>query len=204
MRTRALLASLATVTSLASGCGSGGTPHTSDSSPSAQQSSGMPDGHESGHDISADEMAAMSGPSKAAAMICSDEIQTVVQQTFDLARRPTPIRVWSANGLRLACSYRLPGGTVRMTVQDAPDERTGRPSFKRLRAKLPGATRIRGVQNLGFPAYETSNGSVIFLKDGKTLRADASDLDRDGLPAGFSKDEAAYAVAAAVIACWTE
>jgi hypothetical protein len=199
MKTRALLVSLATVSLLASACSSGDASGSADPSPAAHSSSGM-----SGHDMSAAEMAAMGGPSAAARMICSDEIRLVLQRTFNLTRLPTPARSWSANNLTLSCSYRLPGGTLRMTVQDAPDARTGRPHFERLRADLPGATPLRGVQSLGFPAFETRSGSVVFLKDGKTLRVDASDLATDGLPAGFTRSEAAYGVAAAVIACWTE
>jgi hypothetical protein len=199
MNARALLVSVATVSLLASACASGDAARSSDPSPAAHSSS-----RASGHHMSADEMAAMTGPSKAAAMICSDEIRSVLQRTFDLARRPTPTRSWSADNLTLACTYRLPGGTLRMTVQDAPDQRTGRPYFQRLRGGLSGVTPIRGVQALGFPAFETRSGSVVFLKDGKTLRVDASRLDRSGLPAGFTRAETAYGVAAAVIACWTE
>jgi hypothetical protein len=197
MNSRALLVTAATVCLLASGCGS--APPSSDASPSAHPSSGT-----SGHDMSVEEMGAMAGPSPAAAMICSDEIRSVVQRTFHLARRPVPTRRWSAANLTLACGYRLPAGTLRMTVQDARDERTGRPYFRRLRSDLPGATPIRGVQSLGFPAFETRSGSVVFLKDGKTLRVDASGIVAHGLPAGFTRAETAYGVAAAVIACWTE
>jgi hypothetical protein len=156
-----------------------------------------------GH-MSPQEMAAMNGPSTSASMICSDEIASTVKRTFALARRPTTTRTWSMTDLTFACTYRLPGGALRMTVQDAPDAMTGRPYYHSLRTRLAGARTIRGVQSLGFPAFETPGGDVAFLKDGKTLRVDASDVSRSALRAGFSRQEASYAVAAAVIACWTE
>jgi hypothetical protein len=154
--------------------------------------------------MSPEEMAAMDGPSTSARMICGDEIASSVKRTFTLTRRPPATRSWSVNDLTFACTYRLPGGDLRMTVQDARDKMTGRSSFDRLRSRLTGATTIRGVQSLGFPAFETPSGNVAFLKDGKTLRVDASDLPRSALPTGFTRQQAAYGVAAAVIACWTE
>ena len=199
MKTRALLASMTATCLLASACSSGDATRSSTTAPAEHSSTGM-----SGHHMSADEMAAMRGPSQPAAMICSDEIRSAVQRTFHLTGRPTPTRRWSANDLTLTCNYSLPAGMLRMSVLDAPNERTGRPRFRRLRATLPGSSTIRGVPSFGFPAFETRSGNVVFLKDGKTLRVDASNLTRGGLPAGFTRTEAAYGVAAAVIACWTE
>jgi hypothetical protein len=198
MKTRALLVSVAAVSLLASACGS--VDMRPASAPAAQSSSSMAG---MGH-MSPEEMAAMRGPSTSAAMICSDEIASAVKRTFALTRRPTTTRSWSMTDLTFACTYRLPGGALRMTVQDAPDTMTGRPYFHSLRTRLAGATTIRGVQSLGFPAFETPGGDVAFLKDGKTLRVDASDVSRSALPTGFTRQQAAYAVAAAVVACWTE
>jgi hypothetical protein len=204
MKTRELLVTVATVSLLASGCSAGDAAGSSDQSTGTHSSGAQASSGTTGHHMTPEEMTAMAGPSRAAAMMCSNEIRSVVQRTFHLAHPPTPARRWSATNLTLACSYRLPSGTLRMTVQDAPNERTGRPYYQRLRGDLTGATPIRGVQSLGFPALETRSGSVIFLKDGKTLRVDASDIVAHGLPAGFTRAEAAYAVAAAVIACWSE
>jgi len=198
MRARGLLVSVATVALLASACGSAGQP--SASAPATRSLGGMAG---MAH-MSPDEMAAMSGPSGPARMICSDEIGSAVRRTFALPRRPSTTRSWSASDLTFACTYRLPGGALRITVQDAPDATTGRPYFRRLRSGLAGATPIHGVQALGLPAFETPSGEVAFLKDGKTLRVDASDLPRSALPTGFTRQQAAYGVAASVIACWTE
>jgi hypothetical protein len=200
LKTRALLVSVATVSLLVSACGYGGNAGASAPPTAARSSAGML----GMGDMSPREMAAMDGPSASASMICSDEIRSAVKRTFALASPPRVTRSWSANDLTFVCTYRLPGGVLRMSVQDAPDATTGRPHFERLRARLAGSRTIRGVQSLGFPAFETPSGDVVFLKDGKTLRVDASDVSRGGLPAGFTRSEAAYGVAAAVIGCWTE
>jgi hypothetical protein len=200
LKTRALLVSVAAVSLLASACGDGGSTGASAPAPAARTSAGML----GMGDMSPEEMAAMDGPSSSALMICSDEIRSAVKRTFALTSPPSATRSWSANDFTFACTYRLPGGILRMSVQDDPDETTGRSHFRHLRARLAGASSIRGVQSLGFPAFETPGGDVVFLKDGKTLRVDASALSRSGLPTGFTRPEAAYGVAAAVIGCWTE
>jgi hypothetical protein len=45
---------------------------------------------------------------------------------------------------------------------------------------------------------------VVFLKDHKTLWVDATRVAASDLPEGTNRQDAAYGVAAAVIACWTE
>ena len=68
---------------------------------------------------------------------------------------------------------------------------------------MPRAESLPGLQSLGLPAFR-SGGTVVFLKDGKTLRVDGSGLSAAALPAGLSRGEVAYGVAAAVVACWSE
>jgi hypothetical protein len=144
----------------------------------------------------------VSGPSASARMVCSDEIREVVQTTFHLSARPMPTHTWRSGVF--ICLYRLPGGTLRVTVNDATNRTTGRRYFDKLRSGLPDPTRIRGVASLGFPAFETTSGNTVFLKDGKTLRVDASGLDIATLPREFSRRDVSYAVASAVVGCWTE
>jgi hypothetical protein len=141
-------------------------------------------------------------PSAAARMICSDETRDAVMRTFALSDAPGAVTDWSDQ--LYSCTYRLPAGELRLSVQDATNAGTGRAYYDGLRVRLPGATDIGGLQSFGFPALETPNGNVVFLKDGKTLRVDASGLPATALPSGFTAQEAAYGVAAAVIACWTE
>jgi len=63
---------------------------------------------------------------------------------------------------------------------------------------------LKGLQAFGLPAYESADGRVVFLKDGKTLAVDAGALPRVAGPGGESRTEVAYAVAADVVGCWSE
>jgi hypothetical protein len=164
---------------------------------------GSADGHAHGEgemDHSMD-MAATSGPSAAAAMICSDEIAGAVQNVFGLDEQPVPLDGWADRTYR--CTYELPAGDLRMQVKDLTKAGPGRAWFDALQDRL-GARPIRGLENLGFPAFETTRGDVGFLKDHKTLWVDASRVPAGDLPDGMTRTEAAYGVAAAVVACWKE
>ncbi|NYD42844.1 hypothetical protein [Nocardioides panaciterrulae] len=141
-------------------------------------------------------------PSPAARMVCSDEIAGAVQRTLDLAAPPTGRDTWR-NRL-YTCDYPIGAQTLRLSVKDLSDATQGRAWFDRLRHRLDGATAIRGLENLGLPAYETTTGDVVFLKDHKTLWVQAGDLSATSLPAGFTRTEVAYGVAAAVVGCWSE
>jgi hypothetical protein len=186
MRTRSLVAALATVavTMLAGGCGNG------DSARMHAEPMSMAG------------MQVHRAPSASARMICSAEIRRAVQRTFALSSPPTAASTWAHR--MFGCTYDLPEGSLRLTVDDASDRNVGRGYFTALRSQLTGSATIHGAEALGFPAFETPDGNVVFLKDGKTLRVDASTVPRQALPTGFSREEAAYAVAAAVIACWQE
>ncbi|HEY3529327.1 MAG TPA: hypothetical protein VGK78_09260 [Nocardioides sp.] len=142
------------------------------------------------------------GPSSAAAMICGSETRDAVRRTLGLDRAPVGLHAWQPP--LFTCTYQLRSGALRLSVRDLAAAAAGRESFARLRTRLPGATRIRGVESFGFPAFETARGDVVFLKDHKTLWVDASRLGSSALPAGTSRQDVAYGVAAAVIACWSE
>jgi hypothetical protein len=144
-------------------------------------------------------------PSGTATMVCrEDEVRDAVRRTFGMSRQPPRTERWSPEDRLLSCTYALPGGPFVVTVQDATDAKAGKAWFDRLRTQLPGAHRITGMENFGFPAYETAAGDVLFLKDGKTLHVDATRLRSASLPDGYDREGAAYSVASAVIGCWTE
>jgi hypothetical protein len=102
------------------------------------------------------------------------------------------------------CSYPLAHGDLRMSVEDLDAAGPGRAYFDSLRGRLDGASPIVGLAAFGFPAFETPQGDVVFLKDHKTLWVDATRVGAADLPQGTNRQDAAYGVAAAVIACWTE
>lgn len=140
-------------------------------------------------------------PSQPARMICSSEIREAVMRTFALPTQPGSTRHWS--GGIFGCTYQLPMGELRLSVNDAVDPANGGTYYRQLRARLPSASTIQGMQNLGLPAFQTPY-DVVFLKDGKTLRVDARAVTDQDLPARFTRQDVAYGVASAVVACWTE
>lgn len=185
---------------LAGGCGS---QHAEDASASSHSGAQSGKAHEHHAGMTMD-MSDMNGPSEPAAMICSHETRDAVRRTFDLASAPTSSDRWDKQQMLYSCWYDVHGSRLTLSVYDAMDAESGRRWFDRLRSQLTGAHRIRGVQGLGFPSYQSARGQVIFLKDGKTLDVDASQLPASALPKGFTRAEAAYGVASAVVACWTE
>jgi hypothetical protein len=141
-------------------------------------------------------------PSATASMICGSEIRDAVRRVFQLEKAPMGLHSWSHRTYR--CSYPLAHGDLRMSVADLDSAGPGRAFFDRLRGRLVNPSPIAGVAGFGFPAFETPQGDVVFLKDHKTLWVDATRVASSDLPRGTDRQDAAYGVAAAVIACWTE
>lgn len=162
-------------------------------------SSKMAPGHEAsgGHSSMSDGQ-----PSAAASMVCGDEIAGAVRRTFKLPALPHRTAVWSDQVYR--CTYALPGGDLSLSVADLAAAGPGRAWFDKLRNRLPGASTIVGMSNFGFPAYQTDRGDVVFLKDHKTLWVNATSVATTELPAKYTRTDAAYQIASAVIACWSE
>jgi hypothetical protein len=212
MRTRTTLATLATLATLGvlvSGCGAAPEAQTTAQSSTSPSSAGGDHSDEAMGDGSMGDgmdmdMGGAHGPSEPASMICGSEIQEAVQRTFAMSSKPSSTHTWSTSRRLFSCTYRVPRAKLAMSVQDATGDKAGRPYFDRLRGQLSGAHRLNGMQNFGFPAFSTPSGTVVFLKDGKTLRVDATKLPSSALPQGFSREDTAFSVASAVIACWTE
>lgn len=141
-------------------------------------------------------------PSATATMICGSEIRDAVRRVFQLEKVPTGLHSWSHRTYR--CTYPLAHGDLRMAVEDLDSAGPGRARFDRLHGRLADPSPIVGVAGFGFPAFETPQGDVVFLKDHKTLWVDATRVASSDLPRGTDRQDAAYGVAAAVIACWTE
>jgi hypothetical protein len=138
-------------------------------------------------------------PSVAARMICSAEIRNAVAKASGSTTVPEGKSTWSDQ--LYTCTYALAGGRLQLSVEDSADLSSGERYFTELRAQAVDARPIRGLANFGLPSYRTPAGTVVFLKDGKTLTVDASELPSRG---GRSAGDVAYAVAASVVACWTE
>jgi hypothetical protein len=141
-------------------------------------------------------------PSDSAAMICATETHEAVQHNLGLPRSPSSTDRW-AGGI-YTCTYLLPGGDLVASVQDATNEAAGRRYFDAVRARTTGLHPIDGLQNFGLPGYADGRGIVLFLKDGKTLQIDATGLPESVGKYHQSPGDVAYAVAASVLACWSE
>ncbi len=170
----------------------------------AEHGEGMHEGdgtHDDGKNDA--DTASMAGPSDAARMVCSGQVITNVKGIFDLEAAPEPSSSWTKPDF--ACTYEIDGDPLVLNVHDATDETEGKKYFDELKASFPNAESLKGMFALNMPAFSTGEGEVAFLKDGKTLHVDATGLSgKLGQDGDMTQNDAAYAVAMAVLACWTE
>ncbi|GAB3280452.1 hypothetical protein GCM10027449_21490 [Sinomonas notoginsengisoli] len=141
-------------------------------------------------------------PSPAATMVCEPEIRERIAQILALPAQPQPESTWS-QGL-FSCIYRLPTGTLLLSVQESATPAAARAHFDALKQRIGTTADIDGLANLGFPAYQSATGTVVFLKDSFTLTADATGLAEPVGPHGITRTALAYQVATDVLACWSE
>ena len=202
MRTR-MLATVAVTAALAAGCGT--TTQQSDHPTDHRERSSKdmkPAGGMSMAGMKMDAGASQGKPSGAAAMICSAETAAAVRRTFQLGALPQKQAMWMPPVY--GCTWALPHGSLDLAVDHAADRVQARLRFEEMKAAIPDAQTLRGMASFGLPAFESSSGMVVFLKDGKVLSADARRVPGRDLPQGFSREDVAYGVASAVIACWSE
>ena len=203
MKARTLAGPALVVLLLVTGC-SAGTEDTGGGASGVVEAQSETPGHNEDHEhVEGMDMSSSGGPSSAASMICTDEIGDAVARTFALDSTPESTEVWSKAQRVYSCRYELAEGALVLSVQDASDDASGRAYFDGTRRRLPGAVELKGMENFGFPAFATSE-RVVFLKDGKTLQVDAAQVPAAALRDDYTQRDAAYAVASAVIACWTE
>lgn len=209
MRKRNLLGSLAVASLLLSGCSAAvGTPGQEQVSPESPATAAAAPASSSPAPTGSTPAAAKAavntagGPSEASRMICNDETKGDVAQILALTSAPSTDTAWADS--TYTCTYRLDGGPLVISVKESPDAAAARKHFDALQKKLPGAEPIKGLANLGFPAYQTPDGSVVFLKDNSTLHVDGSRLPAALGPDGVTPAAFSYQVATTILACWTE
>ena len=134
-------------------------------------------------------------------MICGSEIRRDVAMIMDLPSPPAAAASWA--GHLYTCAYHLPGGRLVLSVKDASDVTAARTYFSALVQHLRSASALTGLPALGLPAYQATAGTVVFLKDDKTLEVDATGLPAQTGPDHQTREAVAYAIAADVLACWT-
>lgn len=138
------------------------------------------------------------GPSAAAQMVCSADIKDKVKQVLSLSSSPVTHSTFVDH--RFTCTYDLPMGPLKLSVQDSPSKAAAGTYFTGLRPTLGTTDTLIG---LGERAYGTPSGTVVVLKDSQTLSVDAT-----GLPTVFGaqqqkRTDLAYEIASDVLGCWT-
>lgn len=203
-----LLASLALSSLLLSGCaaaaGSVGAVPAAPSdaaSPSASPSAAHSAGHHDGG-IASSPRASAEGPSEAAKMVCGDQPKARLTSILDLKQDPHTVNSWADS--TFTCIYHLDEGALVISVKEAADQATALNYFDAMQALAVDATPIEGLANLGFPAYETGDGSAVFQKDSFVLQVDASDLPGTIGPDAITRNALAYQLSTTVLACWVE
>ncbi|GAB3526693.1 hypothetical protein [Arthrobacter monumenti] len=204
MGSRKLFGAIAIASLLMTGCAA--TASDAPESPSPQASHTMADGTTmSGaeHGEHQPEHQNVHGPSEAARMICSGQVVQSVGDVLGLEGELTPSSSWDKP--MFTCTYEIDGKPLVLSVHDATNEAEGKKHFTELQKSTDNAKTIKGMLGLGLPSFSTGDGVVAFLRDGKTLLVDATALP-DGLGPNGSKtqDDAAYALASAVLVCWID
>ncbi|SEK45247.1 hypothetical protein [Streptacidiphilus jiangxiensis] len=193
---RFLLATTAAVGALAAGCA--GTGHLSAGparAPASLSASAAP-----GMRMPASEQTA--GPSASALMVCSPEIRKDVTSILAPLKVPTTTTSWTDH--LYTCTYQLPTGRLVLSVKESPDPASATAYFDTLRTHLGRTTALTAAQALGNPGYESADGTVVVLKDGKTLRVDATGMPTASGPHQLSRGDLAYEIASDVLGCWNE
>jgi hypothetical protein len=214
-----LLASLAVSALLLSGCAAAagsvgavpapssdisspadGVPEAESPSAASPSTQGGHAGHHGGGSPSPRTTA--SGPSEAAKMVCGEQPMDRLTEILDLGQDPHTVDSWADS--TFTCTYHLNEGTLDISVREAPDKAAALTYFDAMQALAVDAAPIEGLANLGFPAYETADGSAVFQKDNFILHVDASDLPEAMGPDGISRNALAYQLSTTILACWVE
>lgn len=175
-------------------------PAASSATASAAADPGHGDGHHQGSPSPASPT--VDGPSDAALMVCGDQPMERLTSILDLEQDPHTINDWVDD--TFTCTYHLQEGALEISVQEAPDQTMAMTYFDAMQALARDAEPIEGLANLGFPAYETADGSAVFQKDSFVLKVDASGLPATLGPDGITRNALAYQLSTTILACWVE
>ena len=203
----AALAALAISSLLLSGCAAAagsagqGTSAAVSSSSSAAADSDHAGGHSHGSTPSPAAPQAQ-GPSDAALMVCGDQPMDRLTSILNLNAKPHTVNNWADS--TFTCTYHLTEGALEISVREANDQASARTYFDAMQALAKDAKPIKGLANLGFPAYETTDGSAVFQKDSFVLQVDATDLPATLGQESITRNALAYQLSTTILACWVE
>jgi hypothetical protein len=141
------------------------------------------------------------GPSEASKMICGQETKDDISSILALKQAPHTMDEWTDS--TYTCTFHLAEGSLVISVKESPGPAPAHKYFDALQDKLEAAP-IKGLANLGFPAAQTPDGAVMFLKDSSTLYVNATGLPAAVGPQKVAPTDFAYQVATTILACWKE
>ena len=131
-------------------------------------------------------------------MVCSDEILYQVVGALALTTAPVPESRWADHVY--TCTYRLPLGSLVLSVTVAPSDAAAADELHSMRQQDRADTAEPG---LGQQAFSASNGTIVAAKDNMVLRIDPTGLP-DSLGATHGPRIALTRIlAAGVFNCWT-
>jgi hypothetical protein len=200
------LAALALSSLLLSGCAAAaGSVGQANPAVVPPTSSAAAEGHAGGHNhgsSTSQSTPQAQGPSDAALMVCGDQPMDRLTSILDLDSKPHTVNNWADS--TFTCTYHLTEGALEISVREAKDQASARTYFDAMQALAKDAKPIQGLANLGFPAFETADGSAVFQKDNFVLQVDATDLPATLGPESITRNALAYQLSTTILACWVE
>lgn len=123
-------------------------------------------------------------------MIRGDQPMDRLTSILDLKENPHTDNTWADS--TFTCTYHLDEGALKISVKETTDQATALSYFDDMQALAKDAKPIEGLANLGFPAYETADGSAVFQNDSFVLHVDATDLPPTLGPESITRNALAY------------
>ena len=114
-------------------------------------------------------------------------------------RKPPPTTSSWADHV-YTCVYHLTAGPLTLSVQESGDDGSARAYFDTSKQHFAAERPLSG---LGEFAYAAQAGSVVVLKDNKTLRVDVTKLPSQFGQPPVLRTDLASEIAAAIMGCWT-
>lgn len=143
---------------------------------------------------------AAGGPSASASMVCSAEIKKDVATVLALTSTPAAAATWTDH--LYTCTYHLASGTLVLSVKESADTPSANAYYTALQQQLGTTTALTAAESLGNRGYQSANGTVVVLKDDKTLKVDATGLPTASGANKLSRTDVAYEIATDVLGCW--
>jgi hypothetical protein len=123
-----------------------------------------------------------------------------VTTILSLPSTPATTTAWADH--LFTCTYHLPTGRLVLSVKEPPDTATATTYYSTLRQQSGVTHPLTAAQGLGNPGFESANGTVVVLKDGKVLRVDATGMPQVSGPNMIARADLAYEVATDILGCW--